>query len=305
MKKHTLAAITLAVLSLGSMAHAQSSVELYGVVDLSLAKVSGKSLTLAGASPLTNGSSRIGYRGTEDLGGGMKAAFNLEAQIDPTSGATQTAMFARAANLSLSGNFGTVKLGRTLTPSYGGFRAWDLSGAANYNVVNSQFGYAGLNARNSSEISYSSPSFSGLSFSLGHVLKADNAGIGKNDLNVIYKNGNLSAGLSYNQLSGKDSNQAIGVSYQFGGLRVAGSLQDAVSAGKGKGFTLGASGAVGPVAWLVDWARDTDADDSDVVLEARYPLSKRTMVYAAHVRNGKGKAATDVNSTLLGMRHNF
>lgn len=305
MRKHTLAATTLAVLSLGSVAHAQSSVEVYGVVDLSLAKVSGKSLALAGASPLTNGSSRIGYRGTEDLGGGMKAAFNLEAQIDPTSGATQTAMFSRAANLSVSGNFGAVKLGRTLTPSYGGFRAWDLSGAANYNVVNSQFGYAGLNARNSSEITYSSPSFSGLSFSLGHVLKADNAGLAKNDLNVIYKHGNLSAGLSYNKVSGRDSNQAVGVSYQFGEVRVAGSLQDAVSAGKGKGFTLGASGAVGPVALLIDWARDTDAKDSDLLLEARYPLSKRTMVYAAHVRNGKGKTAADVNSSLLGIRHNF
>lgn len=305
MKKHTLAATALTALSLGGVAHAQSAVELYGVVDLSLAKVSGKSLTLAGASPLTNGSSRIGYRGTEDLGGGMKAAFNLEAQIEPTSGATQTAMFARAANLSLSGGFGAVKLGRTLTPSYGGFRAWELSSAANYNVVNSQFGYAGLNSRNSSEISYSSPSFSGLSFSVGHVLKADNAGVAKNDLNVIYKRGNLAAGLSYNRLSGSDSNQAVGVSYQFGGIRVAGSLQEAVSAGKGKGFTLGASGAVGPVALLIDWARDTDADDSDVLLEARYPLSKRTMVYAAHIRNGKGKTLADVNSTLLGIRHNF
>lgn len=305
MQKHTLALATLAALSLASVAQAQSSVEIYGVVDLSLAKVSGQSLTLAGASPLTNGSSRIGYRGTEDLGGGMKASFNLEAQIDPTSGATQTAMFSRAANLSLSGGFGAVKLGRTLTPSYGGFRAWDLSGAANYNVVNSQFGYAGLNSRNSSEISYSSPSFNGLGFSLGHVLKADNKGVAKNDLNVIYKNGNLSAGLSYNRLSGSGSNQALGVSYQFGGVRVAGSLQDAVSAGKGKGFTLGASGSVGPVALLIDWARDTEADDSDVLLEARHPLSKRTMVYAAHIHNGKGKAATDVHSTVLGIRHNF
>ncbi|WP_310566338.1 porin [Hydrogenophaga sp.] len=305
MQKHTFALATVAALSLASAAHAQSAVQLYGVVDLSLAKVSGKSLKLGGAAPLTNGSSRIGYRGTEDLGGGMKASFNLEAQIDPTSGATQTAMFSRAANLSLSGGFGAVKLGRTLTPSYGGFRAWDLSGAANYNVVSSQFKFAGLDSRNSSEISYSSPSFNGLSFSLGHILKADNKGVAKNDLNVIYKSGNLSAGLSYNHLSGGSSNQALGASYQFGGVRVAASLHDVVSAGKGKGFTLGASTQVGPVALLIDWARDTEAHDSDLLLDARYPLSKRTMVYAAHIRNGKGKAATDVNSTVLGIRHNF
>src|SRR3989338_3661302 len=103
MKKQALAAATLSALTLGGVAHAQSSVTLYGVADMALAKVSGQSLTLAGASPLTNGSSRIGFRGTEDMGGGMKASFNLEAQIDPTSGATQTALFSRAANLTLSG----------------------------------------------------------------------------------------------------------------------------------------------------------------------------------------------------------
>ena len=42
-----------------------------------------------------------------------------------------------------------------------------------------------------------------------------------------------------------------------------------------------------------------------MLLEARYPLSKRTTVYAAHNRNGKGKTATDVNATLVGIRHNF
>jgi predicted porin len=303
MKKQTFTA--LAALSMACMAHAQSSVALYGVVDLSIAKVDGKSVEMAGGAPLTNGSSRYGFRGVEDLGGGLKAAFNLEAQFDPTTGTGQSALFSRASNVSLSGGFGAVKLGRTLTPSYGGFRAWELSSAANYNVVNSQFGYAGLNSRNSGEISYTSPNLGGFGFSIGHVLKANNAGVAKNDLNVIYKNGGFAAGLSYNKLQGKDSNQALGVSYQFTGIRVAGSLQDAVSAGKGKGFTLGASGSVGPVALLIDWARDTDADDSDVLLEARYPLSKRTMLYAAHIRNGKGKTATDVNSTALGIRHNF
>ena len=133
MKKQTLT--TLAALSIGCVAHAQSSVELYGVVDLSIAKVDGKPVELAGASPLTSGSSRYGFRGTEDLGNGLKASFNLEAQFDPTTGTAQGALFSRASNVSLSGGFGSVKLGRTLTPSYGGVRAWGLSGAANYNVV--------------------------------------------------------------------------------------------------------------------------------------------------------------------------
>ncbi|MCB4363951.1 hypothetical protein KIH07_09410 [Hydrogenophaga taeniospiralis] len=55
MKKQALAAATLSALTLGGVAHAQSSVTLYGVADMALAKVTGQSLRLAGASPLTNG----------------------------------------------------------------------------------------------------------------------------------------------------------------------------------------------------------------------------------------------------------
>lgn len=298
-------ALTMATpLLLAGAAHAQSSAVLYGVVDVSLAKVSGKSVELAGASPLTNGSSRWGLRGTEDLGGGLKASFNLEAQFDSTTG-TGSAGFVRASNVSLSGGFGTLKLGRTLTPSYWGVRAWELTSAANYNVVSSQFQYAGLNARNSDEISYTTPNFGGFTVSLGHVLKGDNGGVGKMDLNVVYKSGPLSAGLSYNKLSNKGSNQVIGVAYNFGSVKVATSYHDVTEAGRGKGFTLGASANLGPVLVIADVARDTENKDTNLLLEGRYPLSKRTMLYAAHTRNGKGKAAEDVNATMLGIRHNF
>lgn len=303
MKIHSLA-LPMATLFLAGAAHAQSTVALYGVVDVSLAKVSGKSVELAGASPLTNGSSRWGLRGTEDLGGGLKASFNLEAQLDPTSG-TSSLGFTRASYLSLSGGFGALKLGRTLTPSYWGVRAWELTGAANYNVVSSQFQYAGLNSRNSDEISYTTPSFGGVTVTLGHVLKDDNNGVGKVDLNVVYKNGPLSAGLSYNKLSNKGSNQVIGASYNFGRVKVATSYHDVTAAGKGKGYTLGASANVGPVLLIADMARDTEKKDTDLLFEMRYPLSKRTTIYAAHTRNGEGKAKSDVNATMLGIRHNF
>lgn len=304
MKKQALAAATLSALTLGGVAHAQSSAVLYGVVDLALAKVTGKPVELAGAAPLTNGSSRWGLRGTEDLGGGLKASFNLEAQFDATTG-TGSAGFIRGSNVSLSGGFGSLKLGRSLTPSYWGVRAWELTSAANYNVVSSQFQYAGLNARNSGEISYTTPSFGGVTVSLGHVLKGNNGNVSKIDMNVVYKSGPLSAGLSYNKLSNKGSNQVMGVAYTFGGVKVAGSYHDVTEAGRGKGFTLGASANVGPVLVIADVARDTEKKDTDLLLEGRYPLSKRTMLYAAHTRNGKGKAAEDVDATMLGIRHNF
>ncbi|MDR7152503.1 putative porin [Hydrogenophaga palleronii] len=304
MKKLSVALFAFVPLGTAGLAYAQSTSVLYGVVDISLAKATGKPVELAGGAPLTNGSSRWGLRGTEDLGGGLKASFNLEAQLDPTTG-TGSGGFIRASNLSIAGGFGALKFGRTLTPSYWGVRAWELTSAANYNVVSSQFQYAGLNARNSDEISYTSPSMGGFTVTLGHVLKGDNEGVGKMDLNLIYKNGPWSGGLSYNKLRDKGSNQVVGVSYNFGTVKLAASYHDVTDAGRGKGFTLGASVNTGPILVIVDAARDTENKDTDLLLEGRYPLSKRTFLYAAHTRNGKGKAPTDVNATMFGVRHNF
>jgi predicted porin len=297
--------VVLAALAACGTVFAQSSVTLYGVADLSLAKVTGSSVQMAGASPLTNGTSRFGLRGTEDLGDGLKASFNFEAELNLETGATAAATFARAANMTLGGGFGTLKLGRTLTPSYYGVVAWELTGAANYTVVNSQFGYVGLSSRHNSEISYTSPSFSGFSFTLGQLLKGDNANVGKTDLNLIYKNGPLAVSLAYNKLENTPKNYALGAAYDFGSVRLAGSVQDATGAGKGKGFTLGGSVPIGAVTLIADVARDTQNKDTDYLLEARYALSKRTFVYGAFQHNGKGKAVKDVDSTMVGIRHNF
>ena len=183
--------------------------------------------------------------------------------------------------------------------------AWDVTGAANYGVVNSQFGYAGLGSRHDSEISYTTPNLSGFTATVGYILKADNKDVSKTDLNVIYKNGPLTAALSYNKLANKGKNYALGANYDFGSFKLTGSLQDAQGAGKGRGFSIGGSLPLGLVTLNADVARDTRNKDTDFLLEARYALSKRTFVYAAYQSNGKGKAAKDVDSTMFGVRHNF
>jgi predicted porin len=304
MKRQTLTAAA-ALACLGACpAMAQSSVTLYGVVDLAYAKVTGAKAQMYGSSTYNNGTSRFGLRGSEDLGGGMKAAFNLESGFDPESGSTNL-NFSRAANVTLSGGFGSVKLGRTLTPSFYGVTAWEVTGAANYSVVNSQFGYGGPGSRHNAEVSYTSPSFNGLQFTLGHIVEGDNAGVAKTDLNVIYRSGPLSAALTYNKFDNADANMSLGAAYNFGKFSLHASLQDATGASKGKGFTLGGKLPVGAWTFIADIARDTDNKDSDVVLEARYALSKRTMLYGVALRNGAGKAATAVNATSFGIRHNF
>jgi len=297
--------IALAAVAATGAAFAQSSVTLYGVADLSLADndVAGTSMQMSGNGTMNNGNSRLGVRGVEDLGGGLKAAFNFEQGINAETGATDGSTFQRAANMSLSGGFGTVLMGRTLTPSFYGVAAWELTGTANYSVVGSQFAFAGAGPRNNSQLSYTTPNLGGLSATLGYLFKGDNGGNAKTDLNVIYGAGPLTAALSYNKVSGTGGSWALGGKYNFGMFVLAGSIQDPT--GTSKGFTLGGGTNLGPVSLVLDVARDTDAKDTNVLLEAKYPLSKRTFAYAAFLRDGKGKTVDTVNNYGIGIRHNF
>ncbi len=299
MKKSLIAIAALAATG----AFAQSSVTLYGVADLSLAKTSGVSSQLSGNGTLNNGSSRFGLRGSEDLGGGLKANFNFEAGVNAETGATDAVTFQRAANAELAGGFGSVRLGRTLSPSFYGVAAWELTGTANYSAVASQFTFAGAGSRNNSQISYTTPNMSGFNATVGMVAKADNGGNSKTDLNAIYANGPLAVALSYNKVQGANKNWAVGANYNFGAFKIAGSFQD--PGGASKGFTLGGSTTFGAVALTLDIARDTNAKDTNTLVEAKYALSKRTFVYGAFLRDGKGKTATSTNTYGVGVRHNF
>ena len=136
MKKKSIAAV-LAVAS-GAL-HAQSTVTLFGVVDLAVSHYSTTSRwydqrSLATASLVTppdikrsqtalssgaNATSRLGFRGTEDLGGGLAASFWLESGITADDGGKSLAsFFDRRSTVSLSGPFGEVRLGRDYTPTY-------------------------------------------------------------------------------------------------------------------------------------------------------------------------------------------
>ncbi|MDP2769378.1 MAG: porin, partial [Giesbergeria sp.] len=159
--------IALAVLAASGVAMAQSSVTLYGVADLGLVKSNGISAQMTGNGLMNNGSSRLGVRGVEDLGGGLKASFNFEQGINAESGNTDAATFQRAAWMALSGGFGKFQMGRTLNPSFFGVAAWELTGTANYSAVGNQFSFTGQGPRTNSLFQYSTPKMGGFSSTLG------------------------------------------------------------------------------------------------------------------------------------------
>ncbi len=295
--------IALAAVAATSVAFAQSSVTLYGVADAGISKSTGSSTTFSSSSLMNNGTSRLGVRGTEDLGGGLKAGFNFEQAVNLNSGATDANTFQRAAWMNLSGGFGEVRLGRTLNPTFFARAAWELSGTANYSVAASQFGYLG-GARNDSQIAYTTPNLGGFTATLGYVLKANRPDDkAKVDLNAIYRNGPLAVSLGYNKVQDAVKNVELGAKYNFGAFTLGGGYID--PAGDSKGFVIGGSMAAGPVNLLLDVARDTDAKDTNILFEAKYPLSKRTFTYAAFLRDGKGKNPEAINHFGLGIRHNF
>jgi len=302
--------IALAAVAATSAALAQSSVTLYGVADASLSKVTGTSATFSSAGKMNNGTSRWGVRGTEDLGGGLKAGFNFEQGLSLNDGSLSKAgagEFGRAAFMSLSGGFGEVSLGRRYNPAYYTEAAWELTGTANYSAVDNQFSRAFGGNRESSMVMYTTPSLSGLTVQFGHVLKGNNAtNKATNDLSLRYVNGPLAVGFNYNKQDNGDKNKHLGASYNFGAFKLAGALID--PEGVARGFSLGGTTNVGPVALTLDVARDTNAKDTDYVLEAKYPLSKRTTAYAAYLSDGKKKAGglgADKTGFGLGVRHNF
>lgn len=122
MKKSSLLLITAGLVSTG--AYAQSSVTVYGIVDTSIRYLSNDNPQGNSNLRMDNGAisnSRVGFKGVEDLGGGLKAEFRLENGFSSDTGALANGtniLFGRQSWVGLSGTFGKVSLGRQNTPLF-------------------------------------------------------------------------------------------------------------------------------------------------------------------------------------------
>jgi len=117
MKKTQFALAALALVA--STAALADGVTVYGAIDASLAKGSSSETAFSGAGQM--GTSVFGLKGSEDLGGGLTAGFNLEGGLNVGNGSTDNggpsgSIFDRAANVSLSGGFGSITGGLQLSP---------------------------------------------------------------------------------------------------------------------------------------------------------------------------------------------
>lgn len=304
MKKTLLA---LAAIAASSAVFAQSSVTLYGVVDASVESVKGTD-TVTRVSSDNLVSSRLGFKGTEDLGGGLKANFVLEAALAVDTGATKDRFFDRAAWVGVAGGFGELRLGRQDTSI--GLLAGNTSilGAQGYDDLKIAKTFSGDGYRRTDNaITYILPKFvDGLSAQVQYSTAAGSSGtVGteNNDkigshygLNVQYAASGFSAGLGYIQAKNSNTVDDTGLlaylGYDFGVAKLSGYFEQDKRDGMaekrqlmgarvdvpfGKGFKLQAS-----VAQVKDqeMTANNEDDATIIALKGVYALSKRTSVYA-------------------------
>ncbi len=204
MKKSLLA---LAVLAASGAAMAQSSVTLYGVADTGVTYTSGKENVYGLTHLGGNTNSRLGFRGVEDLGGGLKATFQLEAGMGIDDGknyfdpnpAGGGLTFSRISKLGIEGGFGSVTLGRDLTASYTAVSRYDVFGDTG--IGGSLAWKNGYDARTQNAISYYTPTISGfragINYGFGEQVEArDSRYVG---VGLAYDNGPISVGFGYDR----------------------------------------------------------------------------------------------------------
>lgn len=327
--------IALAVLAASGAAMAQSSVTLFGIVDATYAYGSG---SVANKSQLTNSgynSSRLGFRGVEDLGGGMSASFWLEAGVNNDNGSGGTTStnnqgasgvtggggltFNRRSTVSLNGGFGEVRLGRDYTPQFWNLTVFDpfgTNGVGTTQTLNSSLG-GPTTVRASNSIGYFLPGKLGGFYGQAQYYMGENLSNAANKkdgnglaLRAGYANGPINVALAFSDtkfLAGNIKAVNLGGQYDLGVAKIMAHYnQDDVKGGaEGKGFLIGGLVPVGAGEIRLAYSTykiDTvgaDPRSNKIALGYVHNLSKRTALYAtyAHVSNKNG-AAQSLNGSV-------
>jgi predicted porin len=316
-KKLIAIAIAAALAPAAAMADS-SNVVIYGKMHMSYDRIDVDTASNDTGSFISNNSSRLGFKGSEDLGDGLKAVWQYEVGLNPDTAAGGAFASQRDTFLGLSGNFGTVTAGR---------QAWHNLYAHDANMFSDQIGAPSVwidrGGRTNNSIKYATPNTSGFSGSVTYVTPNGvgnggtytNTGVeGVNDeydasyaFKASYSNGPIFASLTHLKegksvtTAGKDDMKSTSIAggYDFGAGKVVGQFvsysDDANIAGKDKDiWTIGGSYNVtgmSKVKAQYTKAKDSDtngvkADDGAKMFTVGYDysLSKRTTAYVAYSR---------------------
>lgn len=306
-------ALVAALAAVAAPAFAQSSVTLWGRINTTVEsqKVGSQDRKVV----VQNNSSRLGFKGTEELGGGLKASFSLEHGLNSDNGALSgggTQFWNRASWVQLEGAFGGVRLGKWFPGSY--FATADYVSMHNHDTGTSADNLYGTRFTTNNKVSYFTPNVSGFTAEAG-VAAGEGTAPRAWDLAVNYDMGPLHAGFGYEKVGNYKQYAVRGLyelgAFTFGGYyqreevtgfktRDVGRLAAMYTVGQGEfHLNVGGSKAGGDGAFRTGGAKQ-------YTLGYNHNLSKRTKVYGFYTKtdyNGIGQL--DFNSLAVGVRHNF
>lgn len=308
MKKSLLA---LAVLgAFAGAASAQSSVTLYGKLDLGFAKAAGSA-----DKQVADGSrSRVGFRGVEDLGGGLKAMFQFEHRFNPDDGTVTNAAFWHGiSTVGLGGSFGTVNLGRQYTAAFSlatdvidPFGGYTVAGLRDESLTKS---VARLRTDNS--VRYDG-AFGGLKVA-ADIAETPAGGVDRPySVAAQYAAGPFMVAASYDNPTGANDNLAtLGGSYTFGPAKVSLGIGrgDNDSNVRVKQALAGVTVSVGAAGQVLAGYAQEEVGTADatkkVSLGYRHNLSKRTQLYTDVTRVNDLLSKTEKTGYDFGVIHTF
>jgi predicted porin len=310
MKKNALVFAMLAAFA--AAANAQTNVTVYGVVDANITHVNdggpaGSKLQLGSGSQF---GSRVGFTGTEDLGGGLSASFKLENgfnvddgslgqstvnNTDPTKNVAR--LFGRQAWVGLNGGFGSVKLGRQNNVIFNTMIPLDPFGLGLAGDSSRLFSLYGFRTDNA--IGYTAPKMGGFSgellYGFGEV--ADDTTANRQiGASVAYTGGPVLVTLAHHRAenaAGTDNAKTtvIGGTYGFSvaKIHVAYAINKGVGALDTRDALIGVTVPMGAITLLASYIRKDDkaaanSDADQIGVGATYALSKRTSFYSTFAR---------------------
>ncbi|WP_052761252.1 porin [Sedimenticola thiotaurini] len=329
MKKLLTIAIAAAIVA--PMA-ASAETTLYGRADVAVVNNDSDAANGDVWDVITN-TSRIGVKGGEDLGNGMKAIFQFEWAVNTSEGGGLTgpanAIDGRLGFVGLTGGFGTVAVGRQWTPYYGSVDKTDI-----FNVNPGQATMGGLDAssnahylglsRTGNAVAYVSPDFNGFSAKAAMIMDDGRTavavdpsdGIDAFNVSLDYNNGPLSVGFSYldvdNGLAMADRWGLAG-SYNFGNFKIIAQYEDlddlpnTPNTGADSYAIAGQAFFGNNTLYAVYGERDLDAINTDLSnwgIGIQHNFSKATRIYADYIQQ-ETAANTDASTFGVGLRHDF
>lgn len=302
----------MAALLLAGAAQAQQ-VSIYGRINLTVE--SQKVGNAGNKTVLANNSSRWGLKGSEDLGGGLKAGFQLESGFSADTGAAASTFWGRQAEVNLSGGFGTLRLGQMTSEAY--YATADYISAHNHDTGPSSDALYAYIGRNGNKVSYRLPELAkGMSLEFSGALK-EGAADNSYDAAWNWQIDALHLGAGFEK-NGDAQQAAFRVFYMPGSFGFGAYWQrdeDAWGrAGSRNNLRLMAMWVQGANEFHVNHGRAgkigslANSDATQTTLGWNHNLSKRTKVYGYLTRVDDGSVGVyggDFRSFAVGLRHNF